>query len=142
MAIPVTCPSCRFEGEAPDDTAGQTVLCPECRFNIPVPASRTSRTTERPRDRPSDRPTRRPPDDDDDDDDDRRSRRRSSRRRSGTGSVCHFCGSDAPPIYSSPISAAGWIVMVVVLFFCPLFFWSGWLIKENIKKCSDCGARL
>jgi hypothetical protein len=143
MAIPVTCPSCRFEGEAPEETAGQTVLCPECKSNIPVPASRTSRSSDRIRNRPSDRPSRRPDDDDDDDDlDDRPSRRRSNRRRGGLGSVCQYCGSDAPPIYSSQISAAGWIVLVLMLVFCWPLFWIGLLIKEDVKKCSECGARL
>ena len=45
------------EGEAPDETMGQTVLCPECRFNIPVPDPRANKVSPGPRDRPS-RPPR------------------------------------------------------------------------------------
>ena len=111
MAIPVTCPSCKFEGEAPDETAGQTVLCPDCKCNIPVPGGRTTRVSERQRP-PSERPSRRPQFDDIDDEDDRPSRR-PSRRRRGLGSICHACGSDASPIFSSQISAAGWIIFAI-----------------------------
>ena len=140
MAIPVTCPSCKFEGEAPDETAGQTVLCPDCKCNIPVPGGRTTRVSERPRP-PSERPSRRPQIDDIDDEDDRPSRRPS--RRSGVGSVCRFCGSDAPPHFSSQISAAGWITFVLLLVLgCWPFFIIGLFIKEDVRKCSECGAKL
>ncbi len=140
MAIPVTCPSCRFEGEAPDETVGQTVLCPECRSNIPVPDPKANRVRQRP---PSDRPSHRPRDDDDDDyDDDRPSRRRGG-RRGGMGSVCRFCGSDAPPYVSSQISAAGWIMFAILfLVGCWPFFIIGLFMKEDIRKCSECGAKL
>ena len=88
----------------------------------------------------SERPRRPPPLDDLDDDD--RPNRRPSRRRGSFGSECHSCGSDAPPIYTSQISAGGWIVMVVMLVFCWPLFWIGLLMKEDVKKCSECGARL
>src|SRR5262245_830411 len=148
MAIPVNCPSCRFEGDAPDETAGQTVLCPDCKGTIPVPGGRMTRVSERPppvseRPRPmSERPSRPPPLDNLDDDDDR-PHRRPSRRRGGLGSVCSCCGSDAPPIYTQQVSAAGWIVFALLLVFvCPLICWIGLFIKEDVKKCSECGARL
>jgi hypothetical protein len=141
MAIPVNCPSCKFEGDAPDETAGQTVLCPDCKGTIPVPAGQTTRVSERTRP-PSERPIRPPPPLDDHDNDDDRPSRRRSRRRSSFGSECHVCGSDAPPIYTSQISAGGWIVMVVMLVFCWPLFWIGLLMKEDVKKCSECGARL
>src|SRR5947208_1563597 len=127
MAIPVTCPSCKFEGDAPDETAGQTVLCPDCRCNIPVPGGKPSRVSERP---PSNRPapewpSRRPAIDDIDDDDDRKS------------------DSNAPPNYSQQVSAAGWLVFVLLLVLvCPFICWIGLFIKEDVRKCSDCGARL
>lgn len=142
MAIPVTCPSCKFEGDAPEETAGKTVLCPDCKASIPVPGGQTSRVSERPRP-VSERPSRRPPPLDDLDDDDDRPSRRPSRRRGGYGSVCHVCGSDAPPVITQQVSAAGWIVFVLLLIFvCPLICWIGLFIKEDVKKCSDCGARL
>jgi hypothetical protein len=143
MAIPVTCPSCKFEGDAPDETAGQTVLCPDCRCNIPVPGGQQTRVSEWPSPTrpPSERPSRRPAIDDIDDDDDRPSRR-PSRRRGGLGSVCPYCGSDAPPIFTSQISSGGWVVLVVMLLLCWPLFWIGLLMKEDVKKCSDCGAKL
>jgi hypothetical protein len=136
MPIPVNCPSCGFDGEAPEGTEGQTVLCPDCRYNIPVPGG-NGRKSER---------FRLP--EEDDDRPSRRSRRSRSRRRSrsefryGIGSVCDRCGSDSPPIYRSEISVGGWITFVVLLLVCwPLCF-LGLLMKDDYRVCSDCGARL
>ena len=150
MAIPVNCPSCGFEGEAPDDQAGGSVVCPDCRANIPVPdPSVRTKTSERFRDEPPPETKSRRGDiepRDDDEDDDRPSRRRSSRRRRGSsarfGSTCTACGSDAPPIHRSQISPAGWVVFVVMLLVCwPLFF-IGLMMKEEYSVCADCGARV
>jgi LITAF-like zinc ribbon domain len=145
MAIPVTCPSCKFEGEAPDETVGQTVLCPDCKCNIPVPSATTERVPDRGQREPplSERPSRRPRLEDIDDDEDDRPNRRPNRRRSGFGATCRYCGSDAPPRVSSQISVAGWIVFAVLLLSgCWPFFLLGLLIKEDVNYCSDCGARV
>ena len=137
MPIPVNCPSCGFEGEAPEGTEGQTVLCPDCRYNIPVPGGNGRKSlSHRVRDEfaDDDRPPRRS----------RRSRRgrRRSEFRYGIGSVCDRCGSDAPPIYRSEISVGGWITFVVLLLVCwPLCF-LGLLMKDEYRVCSDCGARV
>jgi lipopolysaccharide-induced tumor necrosis factor-alpha factor len=78
-----------------------------------------------------DRPRRRRGRDYEDDD-------RPSRR----GFRCPFCRSDAAPLFRSGISAAGWVVFVVMLLFCfPLFF-IGLLMQEEYPVCRDCGARL
>jgi len=133
MPIPVNCPSCGFEGEAPEGTEGQTVLCPDCRYNIPVPGGNGKKSNGYRLD-------------DNDDDRPRRSRRSRRRRRSefryGIGSVCRRCGSDAPPIYRSEISVGGWILFVVLLFvFCPISF-LGLLMRDEYRVCSDCGVRI
>jgi lipopolysaccharide-induced tumor necrosis factor-alpha factor len=148
MAIPVNCPSCGFEGEAPDEQAGDSVVCPDCRANIPVPDPKAKvRTSERFRDEPPPETKSRRGDvavRDDDDFDDRPSRRRSRRRKPSMrfGSTCKACGSDAPPVHRSQISPTGWVVFVIMLLFCwPLFF-IGLMMKEEYSVCADCGARL
>ncbi|HEV3142728.1 MAG TPA: hypothetical protein VGZ47_02470 [Gemmataceae bacterium] len=135
MPIPVNCPSCGFEGEAPEGTEGQSVLCPDCRYNIPVPGGNGRKSLS----------YRVREDDDEDDEPPRRSRRRRRRRsefRYGIGSVCDRCGSDAPPIYRSEISVGGWILFVVLFFTCLPLCVLGLLIKDDYRVCSDCGARL
>jgi hypothetical protein len=144
MAIPVTCPSCSFEGDAPDEMAGQFVLCPDCRSNIPVEDPRRNRVSERPSsERRLERPSRRPFVDDDEDDDDRPNGRRSRLRPSRLGSVCPYCGSDSPPHIRNQISAAGWITFVLLLVLgCWPFFIIGLFIKEDVRHCADCGRKL
>jgi DNA-directed RNA polymerase subunit RPC12/RpoP len=83
---------------------------------------------------------RRDDDDDDDDDDDGRSRSRSKAVRRGF--QCPFCGSDAPPVTRSKISAAGWVTFVVLLLFCLPLFWIGLLIKEDYRECAECGTKI
>jgi lipopolysaccharide-induced tumor necrosis factor-alpha factor len=58
------------------------------------------------------------------------------------GFRCPYCGCTEPPLQSSDISAAGWVVFALMLLFCFPLFWIGLLIKEEYRRCVDCGARL
>jgi RNA polymerase subunit RPABC4/transcription elongation factor Spt4 len=58
------------------------------------------------------------------------------------GYRCPNCGTQNLPLISKKISSAGWIVFaVLLLLFFPLF-WVGFLIKEDVKMCGVCGARV
>jgi hypothetical protein len=89
--------------------------------------------------------------DDDDDEDDDRPRSRSGRRRRnddddrpGTraGFVCPYCRCNARPRTTRSISAAGWIVFVVMLFVCIPLCWIGFLMQDERKQCVECGVKL
>jgi lipopolysaccharide-induced tumor necrosis factor-alpha factor len=109
---------------------------------LAVAPSRRVRSTEEPpplrrrrsyeqddyRDRPSRRRAR-----DFEDDDDRRRRR---------GFRCPYCRSTEPPLIYSRISAAGWVVFVVMLLFCLPLFFIGLLMQEEYRVCRVCRARL
>ena len=51
------------------------------------------------------------------------------------GFRCPFCRADDPPVVREKVSAAGWIVLVVLIFFCFPLFWIGLLMKENYREC-------
>lgn len=74
-----------------------------------------------------------------DDRDDRRDDRRPRRR---DGFRCPYCGSTARPIVRQQVSTAGWVVFAL-LFLCTIIFcFIGLFIKEDVRTCPDCGARL
>jgi hypothetical protein len=142
VAIHVICPHCETRASAPDDSAGTTLSCPHCSkpFTVPSPRSYPVREEEPP-------PSRRRRDDEDDFDD-RPSRRRARdfeddddrpRRR---GFHCPHCGSDEPPVVRKEISAAGWVVFVVMLLVCLPLFFIGLLMQEEYRVCRECGTRL
>jgi ribosomal protein L40E len=58
------------------------------------------------------------------------------------GVCCPYCRTTYPPIIRRQISTAGWITFAVLLVFCWPLFWIGLLIREDIRICSACGARL
>ncbi len=55
---------------------------------------------------------------------------------------CPYCQSTHPPLISSKISDAGWIVFAVMLLFCFPLFWIGLLMKEDQRICRSCGMKL
>jgi RNA polymerase subunit RPABC4/transcription elongation factor Spt4 len=58
------------------------------------------------------------------------------------GYQCPRCGTHQLPHITKKISAAGWIVFAVLMvFFFPLF-WIGLLIKEEVRVCPVCNARI
>jgi predicted RNA-binding Zn-ribbon protein involved in translation (DUF1610 family) len=74
----------------------------------------------------------------------RRSQRSSRRSDSDerVGFACPFCRSQARPISRSKISTGGWIMFVLLLFFCWPICWVGILMKEDYRVCADCGMNL
>jgi DNA-directed RNA polymerase subunit RPC12/RpoP len=167
------CSNCQRLLETPDDTAGVRFACPVCgqqmevpvpppqprpvAATVPIPDPFTPITPQplvvsTPRELPvrhdeprRDRPRRR--DDDDDDHDDGRGRRRGRRRESirhgGDGFACPYCGSDAPPRMKSEVSAAGWVLFVIlIVLVCWPLCWIGLLIKDEYRVCRDCGVKL
>jgi RNA polymerase subunit RPABC4/transcription elongation factor Spt4 len=60
----------------------------------------------------------------------------------GAGYRCPHCGSTYPPITERRISSEGWIVFIALLFFCFPLFWIGLLMKEELRICPMCRARL
>jgi DNA-directed RNA polymerase subunit RPC12/RpoP len=77
-------------------------------------------------------------DEDYEDDDEERARPRSRRR----GFRCPYCHSDHVPVSRRKISAAGWVVFVILLLFCLPLFWIGLLITEEYRECSECGMKI
>ncbi len=55
---------------------------------------------------------------------------------------CPHCGSHYLPIVERKISTAGWIVFSVLLVFTFIFFWIGLLMKEEVRICPVCRARV
>lgn len=55
---------------------------------------------------------------------------------------CPRCGSHYLPIVERRISTAGWIVFSVLLVFTFIFFWIGLLMKEEVRICPVCRAKV
>ncbi len=55
---------------------------------------------------------------------------------------CPRCGSQYLPIVERKISTAGWIVFSVLLVFTFIFFWIGLLMKEEVRVCPVCRAKV
>ncbi|HEX8287462.1 MAG TPA: LITAF-like zinc ribbon domain-containing protein [Pyrinomonadaceae bacterium] len=55
---------------------------------------------------------------------------------------CPRCGSQYLPIIERRVSTAGWIVFSVLLIFTLFFFWIGLLIKEDVRVCPVCRAKV
>lgn len=58
---------------------------------------------------------------------------------------CPFCEYQGPPIVSKKISSSGWILFAVLLLVCVPLCWLPFVLdgcKEEVRKCSGCGARL
>jgi RNA polymerase subunit RPABC4/transcription elongation factor Spt4 len=55
---------------------------------------------------------------------------------------CPQCGSGALPIVERKVSTAGWIVFSVLLIFTWIFFWIGLLMKEDVRVCPACRAKI
>ncbi|MEW6733717.1 MAG: hypothetical protein AB1489_20485 [Acidobacteriota bacterium] len=55
--------------------------------------------------------------------------------------VCPYCRSQAL-LVRNRISTAGWIVFVLLIFFCLPLCWIGLLMKEEYRTCVGCGVKL
>ena len=58
------------------------------------------------------------------------------------GYRCPRCGTNAPPMIERKVSTAGWIVFSILLVFTWIFFWIGLLMKENVRICPVCNAKV
>jgi RNA polymerase subunit RPABC4/transcription elongation factor Spt4 len=59
-----------------------------------------------------------------------------------TGFRCPYCNSTYLPQIGSKISSDGWVVFILLLFFCFPLFWIGLLMKEEYRMCVTCGSKL
>jgi DNA-directed RNA polymerase subunit RPC12/RpoP len=80
--------------------------------------------------------------DDEDDEDDGRRNRRSRRQSSRREFTCPYCGTNHSPRVRQKISAAGWIVFIILLFFCFPLCIVGIFITEDFRECSSCGIKI
>jgi hypothetical protein len=55
---------------------------------------------------------------------------------------CPRCGSHYLPIVERKISTTGWVVFSVLLVFTFIFFWIGLLMKEEVRICPVCRAKV
>ncbi len=142
--IEFTCPTCRTFLSMPDANAGQKTSCMTCgkSVSVPWPAGREPAATE---ERPARHERRERHDDDDYDDRPRRGRAEvdyDDEDRVRPSFRCPHCHTTARPIVRNEMSEAGLILLICLLFaFFPLF-WIGLLMRENVKYCADCGAKL
>ena len=140
MAHIINCPACRLQLQVPEELVGQPVKCPTCSAMFTTVAPE-----EVPRVRPvENRRTRSRPEPSepayaDEEYDEPAPQRRRTRRR---GFECPFCHTQSLPYIRSEVSAAGWVVLVILLLFCFPLFWIGLLIKEDYRVCSHCNMRL
>jgi LITAF-like zinc ribbon domain len=125
--IEFPCPNCRTNLSMPDAAAGKDTECMTCgrKTAVPWPPGREPLTSEQ--ERPSRRGGRRRPVDDYD------------HRR---GFRCPHCRSTSRPLLRNQMSETGLILLICLLVaFFPLF-WIGFLMREDVKYCADCGAKL
>ncbi len=55
-----------------------------------------------------------------------------------SGYRCPRCGTNYPPQVATKVSSDGWLVLILLLFFCAPLFWIGLLMKEEYRVCPMC----
>lgn len=58
---------------------------------------------------------------------------------------CPFCQHEGPPMVSSKMSTAGWVLFVVLLLLCFPLCWLPFVMsgmKEEVRTCASCGTKL
>jgi len=131
--VRISCEHCQAALNAPDSAVGKAVKCPKCGRSFSVPTIAVLEEADESLIRRSSGGNRN--DEDFEEDLPRRSFRRGRFE-------CPFCHTDAPPVMRQVISTGGWVVMIVLIFVCLPLFWIGFLIKEDVRYCSECGAKL
>jgi hypothetical protein len=58
------------------------------------------------------------------------------------GYRCPNCGTHALPYLKRQISTAGWITFAILLVMTFIFFWVGFLLKEDVRICPVCNYRV
>ncbi|MFZ1933146.1 MAG: LITAF-like zinc ribbon domain-containing protein [Thermoguttaceae bacterium] len=61
------------------------------------------------------------------------------------GIRCPFCGYEGQPLVRKAMSAAGWVLFVVLLLFCIPLCWLPFVIdgcKDELRKCASCGSKI
>lgn len=59
--------------------------------------------------------------------------------------TCPVCNHEGHPYVTKQVSTAGWVVFVALLFVCLPLAWIPFVVdglKEDVHKCSNCGAKL
>ena len=59
-----------------------------------------------------------------------------------SGYRCPRCGTAYLPIVESKISQDGWLVFILLLFFCFPLFWIGLMMRQETRICPMCRATL
>jgi hypothetical protein len=55
---------------------------------------------------------------------------------------CRYCGTSCPPVVMRQWFQWTWITLVVLLLTTCLFWWIALFIKEDVRVCAQCGAKL
>ncbi|MBA3766855.1 MAG: LITAF-like zinc ribbon domain-containing protein [Acidobacteria bacterium] len=58
------------------------------------------------------------------------------------GYRCPRCGAAYLPTVEKKVSSDGWVIFVLMLFFCFPLFWIGLLMKQEYRVCPVCHANL
>ncbi|HVG32341.1 MAG TPA: LITAF-like zinc ribbon domain-containing protein [Pyrinomonadaceae bacterium] len=58
------------------------------------------------------------------------------------GYRCPRCGASYLPTVEKKVSSEGWLIFVLMLFFCFPLFWIGLLMKQEYRVCPVCHADL
>lgn len=58
------------------------------------------------------------------------------------GYRCPRCGAGYLPTIEKKVSSEGWLIFVLMLFFCFPLFWIGLLMKQEYRVCPVCHATL
>ena len=58
------------------------------------------------------------------------------------GYRCPRCGAAYLPTVEKKVSSEGWLIFVLMLFFCFPLFWIGLLMKQEYRVCPVCHADL
>ncbi len=59
--------------------------------------------------------------------------------------VCPICEHDGAPFVTQQVSQTGWIVFALLIVFCFVLAWIPFVtdsLKDEVRKCSNCGSKL
>lgn len=62
--------------------------------------------------------------------------------QSPAGYRCPRCGAGYLPIVEKKVSSDGWVIFILLLFFCVPLCWIGLLIKQETRICPVCRAQI
>ncbi|MBL8796064.1 MAG: LITAF-like zinc ribbon domain-containing protein [Planctomycetia bacterium] len=124
--IQFACPNCRADLKAPEGTEGRTTHCPTCAQSVTVPDA--APLLDALPAEPVPTPAALAP--------------AAHLGRRPDSFRCPFCQSTRRPTASMEMSTAGVVTTIALIFLCLPLFWIGFLIREEKRRCSQCGRQL